>query len=147
MVPQSQLRSSLEAKIPHGDPPIKISASSHRFLPFNYHLLNSQQRIQNVSKSRLLNSALVLQSLTIIMRFLATLLSALTATPCHSPGEGSFEERGNLAKRQSCKRKLRFRPDQNGVCVDTRSANPCRGGALYTGLCPGTPNYVLCCIQ
>ncbi|CAF9908097.1 MAG: hypothetical protein HETSPECPRED_007984 [Heterodermia speciosa] len=84
------------------------------------------------------------------MRFLSTFLLALTATTAlamPAPEEGSLEERGNLEKRQSCKRKLRFRPDQNGICVDVRQANSCNGGTLYTGLCPGTPNYVICCIQ
>ncbi|KAL8838632.1 MAG: hypothetical protein Q9170_002078 [Blastenia crenularia] len=82
----------------------------------------------------------------IIMKFLATLLLALTATTALAMPAPEAEPAA-LEKRQSCKRKLRFRPDQNGICVDTRQANSCNGGAIYTGLCPGTPNYVLCCIQ
>ncbi|KAI4108505.1 MAG: hypothetical protein L6R37_000941 [Teloschistes peruensis] len=84
------------------------------------------------------------------MKFFATsLLLALTAATAIAMPAEVIEERDAhmLEKRQSCKRKLRFRPDQNGVCVDTRQANSCNGGAIYTGLCSGTPNYVLCCIQ
>ena len=89
------------------------------------------------------------------MKFLTPLLLALTATTAlamPAPADGlesslSLETRGAaLEKRASCKRRLRFRPDQDGICVNTRQANSCNGGSLYTGLCPGA-NYVLCCIQ
>ena len=88
------------------------------------------------------------------MKFLTPLLLALTATTAlamPAPADGleslSLEARGaTLEKRTSCKRHLRFRPDQDGICVDTRQANSCNGGSLYTGLCPGA-NHVLCCIQ
>ncbi|KAL8723960.1 MAG: hypothetical protein Q9181_007054 [Wetmoreana brouardii] len=83
------------------------------------------------------------------MKLLATIIIALTATTALAmpAPEPEIDERGLLEKRQSCKRKLRWRRDQNGICVDTRQANSCNGGAIYTGLCHGTPNYVLCCIQ
>ncbi len=83
------------------------------------------------------------------MKFLSTLLLALTATTVlamPAPAE-QLEERADLEKRQSCKRVRRFAVDQYGICVDTRQANHCTGGATYAGFCPGTPNYVLCCIQ
>lgn len=87
------------------------------------------------------------------MKFFTTLLIGLTAAtalalPAPEAEADLLEERGAaLEKRQSCKRVRRFRRDQNGICVDTRGANSCNGGSLYTGLCPGTPNYVLCCIN
>lgn len=71
-----------------------------------------------------------------------------TALAMPAPEAEPLEERAaTLEKRQSCKRVRRFWPDQKGVCVDTRGAHPCDGGALYTGLCPNTPNHIICCIN
>lgn len=73
-----------------------------------------------------------------------TFVATVTATP--TPDANPDATPDTLVKRVSCKRVLRFRPDQYGICVDDNLPDACRNGALYSGLCPGG-NNIRCCIN
>jgi len=51
-----------------------------------------------------------------------------------------------LIPRAGCRRKLQFRTDRYGTCVQTSgSGNPCQGGDMYKADCDGAG--MMCCIK
>lgn len=77
---------------------------------------------------------------------LLSILAAITfATATSIPGAEPLPAPIQQAPQRTCTRKLRFRPDQHGVCIDTRYTS-CNGGTLYPDICASGATSFLCCI-
>lgn len=76
---------------------------------------------------------------------LLALVSFTSASPIENPSAELSAPALETRQGQTCVRKLRFRRDQRGTCVDTNVRGTCSGGTIHTGLCPGKAN-IRCCI-
>lgn len=81
------------------------------------------------------------------MKFLALLLLAVSASYAVALPAAEAEPDNTLVARKTCTRRLKYRPDKHGVCVDLAVQFPaCTGGQLYKADCGSLGATWYCCI-